>query len=60
MGKKVFIFVLSQMVANMWWYCATQQESVTETPLIVMPILLTLLFLFFIGRWVLLNWDLKL
>ena len=57
MGKQFLFTVALMIVVNGFWYCATQQQSIGETPAIVAPILACIVLCAFIARWVNDNWD---
>ena len=37
MGRIIALVMLTQIATNGWWYCATMQESIGQTPLIIVP-----------------------
>lgn len=57
MGLIIVVFILSQFVANGLWYCATQQSSLFESHVVVIPILSSIALLIFGLIWICENWD---
>jgi hypothetical protein len=57
MAKTIFFILLSQFCSNGWWYCVTQQSSIGKTPVIMIPIISTIMLIIFFARWIMDNWD---
>ena len=48
-GRVAILMFVSQVCSNSWWYCATQQEKLHETPMLALAVIPSiLLFAYFI------------
>ena len=57
LGKNSLFIILSQTFTNGLWFCSTQQETLMETPMAMIPLLSALgLFMFFMD-FIIENWD---
>ena len=55
---KIFTFVLAtQIISNGLWYCTTQQSSIKETPLVVLPVAAGVFVAYNLFIWVCSNWE---
>jgi len=57
MGKIIWLIILTQICSNSWWFCATQQESIGETPLILLSGLSSLGLCYWLFVIIRDNWD---
>ena len=39
MGKTTFLIIITQLVSNGFWFCATQFDSLFQNPTILIPML---------------------
>ena len=57
MGKLVFAILITQVITNGWWYCATMQDSLSETPILAITVIASLGGFAMFVCWILDNWD---
>ena len=57
MGKSILIFILAMLAVNGFWYCSTQQETITQTPAIIFPIVASIALGAFLFWFISDNWD---
>lgn len=57
MPKILCFMIISQLCSNGWWFCATQQESIGETPVILIPVIATVVLVMSFVYWLIVNWD---
>ncbi len=51
-----FLFV-SQLFTNSLWYCITQQDSIAQTPIILIPVLSLIVSMVIFVLWAIRTWD---
>ena len=57
MGKWLLFIIFLMCATNGFWYCATQQETMGQTPVIVIPILGSIGVVLSVVGFVLRTWD---
>ena len=57
MGQQLLILIFSQIAAHGWWYCATQQNGILSTPLMLIPLMATGLITIRVVAWIRDHWD---
>lgn len=57
LGKKLLFFLLTHIACNGWWYCATQQVSLGESPLVIFPVFSTIGLCWFVAIFIAEKWD---
>ncbi len=55
-GKTILLFLLGLTASNGFWFCATQQIKLDETPLLVVPIVASVAAASIIGQAIYDNW----
>ena len=56
-GKALLLLIATQLSANGWWFVATQQESLDETAMILIPVMSTGVVILFIIDTIIDNWE---
>jgi hypothetical protein len=56
-GKSWFFVIASMLASNGWWYCATQQPSLGETPSILVPIIATIICVIMVAAAIYASWE---
>ena len=57
MGRMAFFIIASHLSVNGWWYCATMHESLGETPLVMIPVVFTVVSISMVAIYMAENWD---
>ena len=57
MARILTLILLSQIVSNGWWYCATQQTTIDETPIALIPWLSSIVLFIWFCLWIFNNWN---
>ena len=57
MVKNIFNITALMIAVNGFWYCATYQKSIGETPLILIPSIATIVLVLWLAFFVIDNWD---
>ncbi len=56
-GKAYFFSILIMIATNGLWYCITQQKSIGETPMIILPFISAVFVVVILAREIVNNWD---
>lgn len=56
-AKLIFFIIITQLCSNGWWFCATQQNSINETPVVLIPIITSLVLVVVLVLWIWDNWT---
>ena len=56
MGKTIFIFIISMLAVNGFWYCATMQETMGQTPVIVIPVISSIVLGIYLAAFIANTW----
>lgn len=56
-GKSWFFVIMNLLACNGWWYCATQQDTIEQTPIIIIPFIASVIVVIFIMESLYNNWD---
>ncbi len=57
MGKVILFVVFLMGATNGFWYCATQQETMGQTPVIVLAVICLIGTLILGFKFIVENWD---
>ena len=57
MGKWVLFIIFLMGAVNGFWYCTTQQETIGQTPLIIIPSLCSIGIVIYIVAAIRVTWD---
>jgi len=57
MGKWVLFIIFLMGAVNGFWYCTTQQETIGQTPLVIIPSLCSIGIVIYIVAAIRVTWD---
>ena len=57
MGQIMAFILLTQIATNGWWWCATQQASVGDSPLMLIPLVATAFLLVLVLKLITSKWG---
>lgn len=57
MGKRLLFIILLMGATNGFWYCATQQETIGQTPWILIPCLCSIGIFIYVWEFIQVEWD---
>jgi len=57
MGKWILFIILLMGATNGFWYCATQQETMWQTPAIIIPMVCSVGVVIYIWAFIQIEWD---